>query len=146
MDEGVDSIMALQEPTSMDECVYFTKRFIKEGKAKTWVFKEKCPECKEGIMGKPRDPKTGKAKMRATEYVCPKCNHTMQKKEYEESLTANISYVCPYCKHEGEIQIPFKRKKVQIINEETGKKKSVEALRFQCSQCSKDIDVTKKMK
>ena len=31
----------------MDECVYFTMRTDKSGnKTKTWVFKEKCPKCK----------------------------------------------------------------------------------------------------
>ena len=138
--------MALKEPTSMDECVYFTQRLIKDGRAKAWVLKEKCPKCMEGIMGKPRDPKTGKPKMRAAAYECPKCKYVVEKKAYEESLMANIAYTCPYCKHSGEAQVQFKRKKVQVLDEETKKKNAIESLRFQCEQCGKNIDITKKMK
>ena len=127
--------MTLKQPESMEELVYFTKRSIGEGYAKTWVFKEKCPKCKKAFMGKPRG-KDGKVKIRATEYVCPECEYTVPKKEYEESLTANISYTCPSCKFEGEIQIPFKRKKV----------KGVDSLVFNCEKCNEKILITKKMK
>ena len=136
----------MREPTSVDECVYFTNRTFDKGKARAWVFRENCEKCGQALMGKPRDPKTGKPKIRAKEYVCPKCNHTEQKEEHEEKLTANIKYTCPYCSNQGEIQILFKRKKVQRLDEETGKKETVEVLRFQCSKCSKNIDITKKMK
>lgn len=136
----------LKEPTSMEECIYFTRRLIGNGKITAWVFKEKCEKCGEGMMGKPRDPKTGKPKIRATEYVCPHCGNEESKNEYEEKLTCNVKYVCPHCGNEGEIQIPFKRKKVSRINEETGKRQSIDALRFQCKKCGKNIDITKKMK
>ncbi len=136
----------LKEPESIEECVYFTRRLIGEGKVVAWVFKAKCKKCGEGLMGKPKDPKTGKPKIRATEYVCPSCGNVEEKKEYEERLTVNIKYKCPHCSFEGEIQIPFKRKKVSRINEETGKRESVDALRFQCNKCEKNIDITKKMK
>ncbi len=136
----------LKEPESMDECVYFTRRIIGDGRISAWVFKEKCDKCNEGLMSKPKNPKTGKIKVRATEYVCSSCDNIEEKKEYEEKLTCNIKYKCPFCGFEGETQIPFKRKKVSKINEETGKRKSVEVLRFQCKKCNKDIDITKKMK
>ncbi len=132
-------------PESMEECIYFTKRTVgEEGKATAWVFKEKCPECGKGLMGKPRDK--GKVKLRAKEYVCPECDYTVEKDEYEETLTANIIYTCPHCGFEGETQIPFKRKRIQLVNEETGKKKAADALRFSCEKCKENIDVTKKMK
>lgn len=130
----------------MDECVYYTFRGIGDkGEAKAWVNKEKCPKCSKGLMGKPRDDK-GKVKIRAKEYVCPECGHIEEKQEYEEKLQCNIIYTCPHCEHEGETQIPFKRKKVQLLDEETGKKKAVDALRFQCEKCNENVDITKKMK
>ena len=137
--------MVLQEPKLMDECVYFTNRTIGNGKIRVWVLRERCPKCKEGLMGKPRDPKTGKPKIRSEEYVCPKCNYSALIQEYEDTLTANIKYTCQHCGNEGEIQIPYRRKKVQILDEEM-KKKTVDALRFQCGKCNQNIDITKKMK
>jgi DNA-directed RNA polymerase subunit RPC12/RpoP len=136
----------MKEPTSMDECIYFSNRLIGDGKAKAWVFREDCPECKGALMGKPKDKKTGKPKIRAKEYVCPKCSHTIEKEEYEDTLTINIKYACPHCKHEGETQRPFKWKNIQRLNEETGKKQAIKSIRFQCEKCKKDIDITKKMK
>lgn len=138
--------MLLKEPASMDECVYFTNRIIGNGKIKAWVFREKCPKCSKGVMGKPKDKKTGKAKIRAEEYTCPDCGHTVNKQEYEDTLTANIKYTCPHCNHQGETQQSFKRKKIQRIDEETGKKQSIDAIRFQCEKCKNNIDITKKMK
>jgi predicted RNA-binding Zn-ribbon protein involved in translation (DUF1610 family) len=137
--------IALSEPESMDECVYYTFRGIGDGEVKAWVFKQKCPKCGKGLMGKPRDEK-GKVKIRAKHYVCPECGYTAEKDEYEKGLTANIKYICPHCKAEGETQVPFQRKKVQVFDEEEQKKKSIEVLRFQCGKCSKNIDITKKMK
>jgi len=134
-------------PESMEECIYFTKRQIGEkGKATAWVFREKCPKCKKALMGKPRDEKTGKVKIRSKEYVCPECGYTMEKGAYEDTLTANIQYTCPYCGHKGEHQMSFKRKKIQVFDEETQKKKTVDALKFKCKKCGKDILITKKMK
>ncbi len=129
--------MALKQPSSMDECVYFTRRNIdvESGKAMVWVLREICPKCKKGIMGKPRDSK-GKVSIRAKEYVCPECKYTVEKGEYEDTLTANIMYTCQKCKFSGETQIPFKRKKVM----------GVDALKFKCQKCGFDIIVTKKMK
>jgi DNA-directed RNA polymerase subunit M/transcription elongation factor TFIIS len=138
--------MSLVEPKSMDECVYFTNRSTDKGKIKAWVFKENCPECKKGIMGKPRDPKTGKPKIRAKEYVCPECNHIVEKEKYENSLDINIQYTCPKCEHSDELKTSFERKRVQRLNEETGKKQAIETIRFECSKCGEEMDVTKKMK
>ncbi len=139
--------MALREPKSMDECVYYTKRvFANDGKAVVWVFKEKCTKCGKALMGKPRDPKTGKAKIRAKEYACPECNFIIEKAEYEDTLTANIQYVCPKCKNKGEVQIPFKRKKTHFFDEIKKKKVSADALVFNCEKCDEKIIITKKMK
>lgn len=120
----------------MDECVYFTRRNVGEGKVMAWAFRGKCPKCKKGLMGKPRDGKTGKVKVRAKEYVCPECDHTVEKKEYEESLTGMASYTCPACKKKGEAEFPFKRKTY----------KGVKAFVFDCQHCGEKIPVTKKMK
>jgi ribosomal protein S27AE len=139
--------MTLKLPKSMDECIYFTNRSIREtGSAKAWVFKKECPQCKKVVMAKPRDPKTGKPKIRSKEYVCPSCNYTEEKKEHEETLNVCIIYKCPECSNNGEIEVPFKRKNVQILNEETGKKSSVKAIQFNCQKCEAKINITKKMK
>jgi predicted RNA-binding Zn-ribbon protein involved in translation (DUF1610 family) len=127
--------MALRELKSMDECVYFTNRTIGNGKAVCWVFRETCPKCKKGVVGKPKDKK-GKVLMRAKEYVCPNCGFTMQKQEYEDTLTANVSYTCPHCGNKGEAQVPFKRKKID----------GIDTLRVKCAKCNANIDITKKMK
>lgn len=138
--------MVLQQPKSMDECIYFTNRLFENGKIKSWVFRGKCPKCGKGIMRKPKDEKTGRPKIRAKEYVCPECKYAVDCSEYEDTLSINIEYICPHCQHSDELQTSFKRKKIQRLNEETGKKETVEAIRFQCSKCGKNIDITKKMK
>lgn len=74
--------------------------------------------------------------MRARFYVCPECSHTINKQDYEETLTANIIYTCPHCKHNGDAQIPFKRKKFQGVN----------SLIFHCDKCNRRIAITKKLK
>ncbi len=125
----------MREPESTNECVYYTRRQIGEkGFATVWVFKQMCPECGKALMGKP--VVKGKVKIRAKEYVCPECNHTVEKKEYEESLTASCKYTCPGCEHQGEAEMQFKRKSID----------GVQTLRFNCEQCNANIDVTKKMK
>jgi len=138
--------MAIKQPESMEECIYFTKRDLDGGNVKAWVFKGKCPKCGKGKMGKPRDSKTGKVKIRAKEYQCPECGYTVEKEKYEGTLTACVDYVCPKCKFKGEIEIPFKRKKVRIFDAETQKKVAVDALVFECGKCKEKINVTKKMK
>src|SRR3989338_958966 len=128
--------MALKQPNSMEECVYFTRRAVGDSKIMAWVFRELCPKCKKAMISKPKDEKTGKAKIRATTYLCPKCGYEEEKIQYEEKLKANIEYTCASCKKSGEIQIPFKRKKVE----------GVDALVFNCQSCNNKILVTKKMK
>ncbi len=138
--------MALKEPLSMDECIYFTKREVGKGHVKAWVYRGDCPKCKEGTMGKPKNNKTGKPKIRSKEYQCPKCEYTVDSSEYELSLNVEVKYTCPHCNNIGEIMIPFKRKKVKIFDEELQKEVSAEAVLFQCQKCSKRIEITKKMK
>jgi len=127
--------MALQIPDSMDEIVYFTNRSIDNGKAIMWVPRQQCPKCKKAQMGKPISDE-GKVKIRATEYTCPSCKHTVEKAEYEDTLTAEVIYTCPTCGFNDEYTGPFKRKKID----------GAETFRFQCSKCHANIDVTKKMK
>ena len=73
--------MALKQPESMDECIYFTQRSLDgdKGSVRVWVFKQGCPKCRKAIMGKPRD-KNGKVRVRAKVYVCPGCGYTLEKK------------------------------------------------------------------
>ena len=131
--------MTLKFPESMDECVYFTNRALTEdgkGNVTAWVFRNDCPKCGKAKMGKPVDEKTGQVKIRAKEYVCPECGYTVEKTEYEETLTCNIQYTCDECGHEGETQVPFKRKKFM----------GTDAVVFTCEGCGKKIPITKKMK
>ncbi len=135
----------LQQPASMNDCVYFTRRNHAKGLLIAWVFRGTCPKCKKGIMGKPVDKK-GKVKIRASEYSCKECGFTQEKQAYEDTLTANVEYDCPKCSTHGEIQIPFLRKKARICGEEDLKQKTVDVLRFVCAGCKQNIDITKKMK
>ncbi len=135
--------MALKMPESMDECVYFTRR--SQPHVVAWVFREKCPKCKKALMGKPKDS-SGKVKIRAKEYVCPECGYTMEKGAYEDTLTANIQFTCPKCGFSGEHQMPFRRKKIRIFDEEEGKETMADALVFNCPKCGYKIAITKKMK
>lgn len=128
--------MALRQPESTEECVYYTRRTVDKGQVTCWVFREKCPKCGKAVMGKPKDERTGKVKIRAKEYVCPQCNYTVQKEQHEDTLTANISYTCPHCQNKGETQIPFKRKSFE----------GIKALVFLCDKCKQKIPITKKMK
>jgi len=136
----------LKEPTSMDELVYFTRRALgKDGFAMAWVERQPCTKCKKALMGKPADK--GKVKIRAKEYVCPACKYTVEKEEYEDTLSVCVKYTCPNCKKQGETTVPFKYKKVAIIDEEEGGKKvMVDAVRFECSSCKGKVDIVKKMK
>ncbi|MEK6916180.1 MAG: hypothetical protein AABW92_00395 [Nanoarchaeota archaeon] len=126
--------MALQIPESMEELVYWTSRKINDGFVKAWVEKENCPMCKKGLMGKP--VVKGKVKIRATQYICPKCNYTVEKGEYEDTLTTSILYTCPHCKHKGETQVPYKRKKF----------KGADSIIFVCENCKENVPITKKLK
>jgi predicted RNA-binding Zn-ribbon protein involved in translation (DUF1610 family) len=134
--------MALKFPESMDECVYFTRRL--KPAVVAWVFRGPCPKCKKALMGKPKGA-DGKVKIRAKEYVCPACSFTVGKQEHEDTLIANIQYTCK-CGFSGEHQMPFKRKKVKLFDEEEGKEVSADALIFNCKKCNEKLAVTKKMK
>ena len=136
--------MAIKEPASMDDLVYFTRRNIGKGKAVAWAYRQMCPKCKKAKMGKPVEK--GKVKIRALEYKCPECAHVIPKQEYEDSLTAEVIYTCPHCNFSGDASVPFKRKKVKLFDEEAQKDVTAESLRIQCKKCAKNIDITKKMK
>ncbi len=134
-------------PESMDDLVYMTRRAVGEkGKIIAWVYKQPCPECGKAKMGKPLDEKTGKPKIRSKEYECPECKHNVEKEAYEDTLECEIQYVCPKCAHEGEVAVPFKRKSVQIFDEEEQKKKAAKAVVFHCESCNEKLAITKKMK
>lgn len=137
----------LQEPQSMDDLVYFTRRTLgSKGFAKAWVERQACPKCRKSLMGKPLSPK-GKVKIRAPTYSCPSCAYTVEKETYEDGLTCNIIYTCHQCGNKGDASVPFQRKKVAIIDLQEGDKKvMVDAIRFPCSSCKANIDIVKKMK
>jgi transcription elongation factor Elf1 len=129
--------MALKQPESMDECLYFSNRSmeeVKEGQVTAWVYRKECPKCKKAEMGKP--VVKGKVKIRAKEYVCPECNFTEEKEEHEESLTLEAVYTCPWCGKEGEGTTPYVRKKF----------KGVLAYIIVCEHCGEKIPITKKLK
>ncbi len=127
--------MAVKEPESMDEVVYFTNRFLEnDGKAKAWAYRIDCPECSNAKMGKPVEK--GKIKRRAKEYICPECGHTEEAKEHEKKLVIEVIYTCPHCSHEGTATTEYKRKTFQ----------GVPAYVFNCENCGEKIGITKKMK
>lgn len=139
--------MGFTFPESMDELCYMTRRnFEGKGKVIAWVERGTCPKCNKGLMSKPKDPKTGKFKIRSTEYVCNECGFETPKTEFEETLMAKVIYTCAKCDYEGEIETPFKRKKVGIWDEEKQKKVPTECFTFACQKCGEKIHVTKKMK
>lgn len=138
--------MAVKEPKSMDELVYFTRRNVGEGKVSAWVYRGICPECKKGTMGKPINPKTKKPMTRSLEYECPECKFSMPKEEYEDTLECEIKYVCPKCKKEDTEVVPFKRKKVKFFDVEKQKDVSADAIVFNCKYCGEKVSITKKMK
>ena len=127
--------MALREPESMEECVYFTRRTMGDkGNIVAWTFREKCPKCKKELMGKPVEK--GKVKIRAKEYKCPGCGYTVSAEEYEPTLTVNVKYTCPECGNEGETTTQYKRKSWQ----------GTKAYVFTCQKCKATIGITKKLK
>ncbi|HDP73792.1 MAG TPA: hypothetical protein ENN46_02425 [Candidatus Woesearchaeota archaeon] len=122
-------------PDSMDDVFYYTNRDIGEsGEVIVVVLKKKCPKCGTR-MEKPKS-KTGKPLRTATEYNCPNCGNSIKKKEYEDSLTAQVRYTCPNCGNSEDTEIPFIRKKV----------KGALSLVVTCSKCSEKMHVTKKFK
>lgn len=125
----------MEIPESMDECFYFTNRVLDNGGSViAWTLKPDCPKCKKAKMGKPVEK--GKVKIRANQYKCPECGYTVDKDEFDPTLTLNIRYKCPHCGNEGETTTDYKRKKFQ----------GVDAYVFKCSKCGEKIGITKKMK
>jgi len=92
-------------------------------------------KCGKSKMGKPRG-KEGKVQIRSKEYTCDSCGHTVEKKEYEDSLTASAEYKCLKCGYEGESEFPYVRKNIN----------GVKTLRINCEKCDANLDITKKMK
>ena|SRR3989344_8652668 len=137
--------MNISEPTSTNECVFFTRRTVGEkGKIMAWVPRSQCQKCKQGVMGKPRDEKTGKVKIRAKEYVCSQCSLSMGEEAYEDTLQISIKYTCPHCGSQGTTQQPYLFKKTKIEDPESpGNKKTAKIIRFSCSACKKDLDLVK---
>lgn len=126
----------LEQPQSMDELVYFTRRTVFDGRAIAWVFKKPCPECGEARMEKPINPKTGKKKTRAKTYECPECGYSEKSKKYEAGLEVNVHYICPHCQHEGDAVTDYDRRTYM------GEKSFV----FKCEECWQEIPITKKVK
>ena len=128
--------MELKEPSSMNECIYFTNRTLGEnGSAMAWVCRPLCPKCKKGRLGKPIK-KNGKVDKKATCYECPECKHQIQMEEADKLLKVEVKYTCPYCKNVGEATTQYQREKFE----------GVPAYIFECGKCSKKIGITKKMK
>jgi len=128
--------MALKQPQSMDECIYFTRRTIEEGKGRimAWAFRTDCPKCKKAKMGKPVED--GSVRIRAKEYTCPGCGFTEPKDEHEKRLSLSVVYTCPGCGKSGEASTEYMLKSFE----------GVKAFIFSCGSCGKKIGVTKKMK
>ncbi|MBN1275547.1 hypothetical protein JXA12_04625 [Candidatus Woesearchaeota archaeon] len=127
--------MDCEEPESMDEIIYYTKRTLEpRGRVTAWTKKKQCPRCERALMGKPVEK--GKVKIRATTYECPACGYTEEKKEHEESLTLCAAYTCPSCGKEGASSTRYKRKTHQ----------GVPSYVVTCEHCGHTIALTKKMK
>jgi len=129
--------MTLTPPKSMSEVYYHTFRVYPDGgKVRAWAYKLKCPECKEGILGKELNEKTGKVKIRSKKYVCSNCDFTCEQSDIEKLTKLEAIYTCPHCMKEGESTAPFKRKTY----------KGVLSYVVICEHCGEKIGITKKMK
>ncbi len=120
--------MALQQPKSVEECLYFSRRKLGEkGKVVAWAFRKECPKCHKALMKKPNK--------RAAEYVCPECGYSEPKTEHEAGIVLNVEYVCPECGHAGETTTEYKRKTWR----------GVKAYVFTCANCKAKLGITKKL-
>lgn len=127
--------MALREPESAEEVVYFTNRTLEGGgKVKAWAYRVYCPDCEKALMGKPVEK--GKIKRRAKYFICPDCGYYEDNKDHEKKLVVEVIYTCPHCSHEGETTTEYKRRTFQ----------GIPAYVFKCGNCGQKIGITKKMK
>jgi predicted RNA-binding Zn-ribbon protein involved in translation (DUF1610 family) len=122
--------MALKQPGSVDECIYFTRRALlpTKGRIVAWAFRKRCPKCRKALMAKP--------KKNSPTYNCPNCGYTEPKVTHITDIKLNVDYTCPACGFSGEAQTEFKRKSWQ----------GVKAYVFSCGKCGEKIGVTKKLK
>jgi len=118
--------MALKQPESVDECIYFTNRTFDTGKAMAWVYRKMCPKCGKGR----------KIDKKADHYVCYACGYKEDAKQMEELLHIEVAYTCPYCGKDGEATTEYKRKVWM----------GVPSYVFECKSCGKSIGLTKKLK
>jgi len=128
--------MEIKKPNSMEECLYFTNRSLKnDGYAVAWVYRPLCEKCKESRLGKPIK-KNGKPDKKAPHYECPKCKHQISNEEIESSLRVEIEYKCTDCGNEGLTTTEYMRKTFE----------GVPAFVFTCEKCNAKMGITKKMK
>jgi predicted RNA-binding Zn-ribbon protein involved in translation (DUF1610 family) len=126
----------LKEPSSMEECLYFSNRTLGEnGKAMAWVYRAECPSCKKGRIGKPIK-KNGKPDKKADHFECPECKHQISNEEAENIFKVEVKYTCPHCGNVGEATTEYKRRSFQ----------GVQAFVFACGKCGEKIGITKKLK
>ena len=128
--------MEIKKPDSMEECLYFTSRILKnDGFATAWVYRPLCDKCKKGKLGKPIK-KNGKPDKKSPNYECPNCKHQITNEETESRLKVEIEYKCVDCGNEGMTTTEHKR----ITFE------GVQAYVFTCEKCNAKMGITKKMK
>lgn len=127
--------MTLTPPDSMDDCLYFTRRTMDNGKIMAWVERITCPKCEKGKIGKPLK-KDGKPLRKAEFYECPECKYQEPNQEHEEKLKMSVIYTCPHCSSQGDTSTEYNLKPF----------KGVKAYIFTCQKCGEKIPITKKMK
>ena len=86
--------MEIKKPNSMDECLYFTNRSIKDGFATAWVYRPLCESCNKGRMGKPIK-KNGKPDKKSPMYECAECKAQVT----NEVMDAEYSLVMPQARN-----------------------------------------------
>ena len=122
--------MGLQLPESLADCLYFTNR----GYVIAWVYRQECPKCHQGKIGKPIVK--GKVQSKAKEYVCPSCGYREDTATHEASVKLEASYTCPACHQKGESVGEYKRKKL----------KGIPSYIVACQHCGEKMPLTKKLR
>lgn len=122
--------MPLTIPESLADCLYFTNR----GYVIAWVYRQACPKCKEGRLGKPIVK--GKVQSKAKEYVCHSCGYREDEATHEAGVKLEASYTCPQCNKKGESTGEYKRKKF----------KGIPSYIVVCQHCGEKMPLTKKLK